>query len=57
MDKNEPSMEAWTGNSVRNLFNCLVDTGRVGFFAKKDKIWRKMTEWGFPKIMVGYTVN
>ena len=57
VDQNEPAMEAWTGKSVRNWFNCLVKFRRIGYVAKKDNIKGNITERGFPAILVGYAPN
>ena len=35
-------MEPWTGNIVRNWFNCLVSFGRIGYVAEKYNIKGKM---------------
>ena len=50
-------MESWTGNSVRVWFNFLVQSWRIIYVEKKDKIKGKMTEWVFPAIMVRYAEN
>ena len=57
VDQNEPYMEACNRNSVRNWFNCLVQFKRIGCVVKKDHIKGKITEQGFPVIMVGYAAN
>ena len=57
LDQNEPAMEAWTGNSAMNWFNTLVQFGRIGYVANYDRIKGKITEQGFPIIMVGYAAN
>ena len=46
-DRNEPTMEAWNGNSVMNWFNRLVPFWRIGYVAKKDKIKGKIKEQDF----------
>ena len=57
VDQNESSMEAWTGDIVRNCFNLLVQLGGIGYVAKKDNIKGKITERAFTAIMVVYTEN
>ena len=57
VDQNEPAMEYWTGNSVRNWFNHMPQLGRIGYVSKKDNIKGKMTEKGFPAIMDRYAEN
>ena len=57
MDQNEPDMEAWTENSVRDRFNCLLEYVIIGYITKKDKIKGKMIVQGFITIMVGYAAN
>ena len=57
VDLNKPDTEAWTGNSVRNWFNNLMKSGRIGYFAKEDNTKGKITERGFPAIMVEYVEN
>ena len=44
VDQNEPAVESCTGNSVKNWFNRLVQFGRIGYVAKKDKVKVKITE-------------
>ena len=52
VDQNEPAMEYWTGNSVRNWFNHMPQLGRIGYVSKKDKNNKKLIERGFPAITV-----
>ena len=55
--RSKPALEAWTGKSVRPWFNKMVQFGRIGYIAKKNKIKGKMTEKGYIGIMVGYAAN
>ena len=43
VDQNEPTMETWTWNIMRNFLNPLMQFGRIGYVAKKFKIKGKMT--------------
>lgn len=55
--RSKPALEAWTGKSVRPWFNKMVQFGRIGYIAKKNKIKSKMKEKGYIGIMVGYAAN
>jgi hypothetical protein len=56
-NRDKPAFEKWSDKSIRSYFNKLVQFGRVGYVAKKEKIKSKMSEKGFTAIMVGYAAN
>ena len=53
--RRDPALKHWTEKDVTKWFNCLVQFGRIGYIAKKDKIKTKMGMKGYPAMMVGYS--
>ena len=53
----EPALAAWTSTPVTKWIKHLVQFGRIGIVNKRLKVSGKMTEKGFPAMMVGYAHN
>lgn len=55
--RTKPALEVWTGIPVHKWMLKLVEFGRIGVVNKREEHPSKMTQKGFPVLMVGYAMN